>query len=175
MVFPINLYQRNTRPPEPDQHTAQMASIPALVEDAAIPLFRNAGRATNSSLEKKVATVIPSVVSRALDKRLPSSAFHSTVKEFVQKCLPEPSSVDVVVAKLINNPPFSVPLGSTVRQEVGKNSLEKTKTEKRFVMLAGAVEEKNIKVKDEIRAERIYTAQMPSPPVGIFDNKVANP
>lgn len=118
----------------------QIASIPALVENAVMRFFGNAGKVTESSPNTKVIPVIKTVVSGALAKDLRSAAACFAVEDAVHKWAQEPPSVDTVAAKLIDALSSTVPVVRFVKKEVEKNVLDRAKMEESFVRLAGAVE-----------------------------------
>lgn len=60
--------------------------------------------------------------------------------------VPEPTSVDGIATKLVDAPSFTVPLPIIVKHEVEENSFDKAKMKERFVKLAYAVEEMEIKI-----------------------------
>lgn len=107
----------------------QVATIPALVDDALTRLFGDAGRSSDSSLDTKVIFVIPTVVSIALDNAIRSAAYYSAVEEAVQECKPASPILDAVEAKLVEAPSFMVPVGKFVKHRGKENSVDKTKME----------------------------------------------
>lgn len=106
--------------------------------------------------------MIQTVVTRALAKGFRSAGFYSEVANAVHNCVSEPPSVDVVSAKLVDSHSFTVPPETFVKQEVEKNSLDKSKMERRFVKIGEVVEEKNNKVENQIPTKRVDTARSPS-------------
>lgn len=78
----------------------RIVSIPTLLEHAVIRLLADAGRANEQIPDRKVASVIQTVVSRVLTKACCSTAFYLAVEEVVQSSVPEPPRVDTVAAKL---------------------------------------------------------------------------
>lgn len=66
-------------------------------------------------------------------------------------------------------------MAKLVKQEVEKNSPEKLKTERRFVKLGEAVDEKNIKKDHGIPMRRFDAARPLSPLTDILGDEVASP
>lgn len=79
----------------------QITSILALVENAVIRLFGDAGRVKALIQHTKVVLVFLIVVSRSLGKGFRSTVFYSAVEEAVNKYVPRPPSVEAVDAKLV--------------------------------------------------------------------------
>lgn len=67
----------------------QIASNLTVVEDAVVRFFGDANRATDSSPDTKVISLIQAAVSRYLAENFRGSAFYFTVGETVQKCASE--------------------------------------------------------------------------------------
>lgn len=86
-----------------------IASIPILVEEVAVWLFGNAGCATESCLDTKLMFEIRTVVNRWFAKAFLGSAFQTTVRRRVQKCLAEPQSVNHVATRTCDVLVFKVP------------------------------------------------------------------
>lgn len=70
----------------------QIGTILNLVGDAVMHLSGCAVRATKSSLDTKVVSVIQAVLNRALAKDFRRAAFYTAVQGAVQKYVPEPRS-----------------------------------------------------------------------------------
>lgn len=81
----------------------QISSILALMEDAAIYLFEDAGKSMKSSLDTKVMSLIQTVVNRALAKVFEVPRFFAIGKA-VQKSVSELPSVDEVTANYVASP-----------------------------------------------------------------------
>lgn len=88
----------------------QISSIPVLVENAMILLFKDADRFMESSPDRKMISVIQTLAGRALAKSFRSTAFYSAVGDAVQKCVTEPPSVDAAAVKIIDAPSLSAPV-----------------------------------------------------------------
>lgn len=68
------------------------------------------------------------------------------MEDTVHKCVPEPPSVDVVAAELVDTPSFTVPVAKFVTHEVEKNSLDKANMKREFVKLTEAVEKRRLRL-----------------------------
>lgn len=64
--------------------------------------------------------MIQTEVKRALAKDFESAAFYSAVEQAVQRCVPEPLSVDTVATGMVDAPSFTVPVAKLVKHEVEK-------------------------------------------------------
>lgn len=102
------------------------------------------------------------MVNKALPKGFRSAALYSSVKEVVQKPVPEPPSIDTVMEKLVDDPSFTVPVAKLVKHEVQRNYVDKAKMENPFARLTEAVQEKNMKTEHEIPAKN-RLGSIPSP------------
>lgn len=97
-----------------------IASIPVLVEDAAICLFEDAGRATESSPVTKVTSVNLIVVNKSVAKGIQSAAFDLAVQEDGQRYIAKPYSVDGVVKRMIYTPALTITVAKFSKQKIKK-------------------------------------------------------
>lgn len=103
----------------------QKAVIPSLVEDAVMRLFDEAGKATVSSLEDNVLSVIQTMVNQPVTYAFQSFAFHTAVGRVVQKCLAASHVVNDVVIRTIDVPAFTVPLAKFLKKTKARNAPSK--------------------------------------------------
>lgn len=102
-------------------------SIPVLVEEAILRLIGDMDQATESSLDTKVISLIPTAVNRALARGFRSATFYAVVEEVVHECVPKPRMIDAVARKRVNSPFFTVPVAKLVKHEVQNNFFNKVK------------------------------------------------
>lgn len=153
----------------------QIASIPALLEDAVVRLFGDAGRVTESTPDTKVISVIQTVVSRSLVNLFRSVAFYLALEGAVHKCVSEPPSFDAVATRMIDASAFVVPVAKFIKKEFKRSSLDKAKIEERFNKMAETVMEEKISEEDGILTKRMDSAQSKSPPTDISGDKKTSP
>lgn len=79
------------------------------------------------------------------------------------------------MVKLFEAPTLTVLVAKFVKHKVEKNALDKTKMKKRFVKLAEAFANKDIKVEDGIPTISIDAARSLNPPTDISENRLTNP
>lgn len=157
-----------------DTARKQIASIPALAEDAAVRLFGDAGCAAESSPDTKVMSVIRTVVSRAATMAFQSSAFQTAVKRAVQKFMTKPHVVNDVATRTIDARAFTVPVVKFVKNEIAKRSLEKDEMDQYRNVSNKVVVSHKTKAEDEFPPQRMDSVRSPNRPTDISDGKKTN-
>lgn len=133
----------------------QISGTSDLVEGAVVRLLGEVGKALEPSRDSKVVSVSQTVVSRALTEGFQSTAFYYSVQKAVQKSVAEHQNVDVILTGRIDAPAYTVQAPKSIKREVEKGFLEKTKIEESFNKLTEAVEEMKIRIEDGMEAGRL--------------------
>lgn len=119
----------------------EIANIPSLVKHTIIRLFGDVGRYTESRLDTVAMWVIRTPMNRAVVKTLQSSTGRGTVDQAVQKFIINPHIVNVVSARIINAPAFTVPVAIFVKNKVKMCTLVQVKIKEWDYKLVKAVKE----------------------------------
>lgn len=136
---------------------------PSLGRGSCRTSFWRRGQATVSSPDATIIPVIRTVLSKSLVKFFLSTVFYSAVEEPVNKCVPEPQSVDAVATKMIDSQALTIPVPLFVNHKLEKSSLDIAEMTERLNRLIEGVEEKNIKIEDAIPTRGMDSAQSPGP------------
>lgn len=91
-----------------DTAPEEIASIPALMENAIVQPFSNEGRAIDSGLDTIVLPVIQTVVNRSVARAFQSSTFQTALNRAIQKYLAEPEVANKMAVRTIDTPVFMV-------------------------------------------------------------------
>lgn len=97
------------------------------MKDAIMWLFGDAGRATESSSDTEIMSVILIVVSRSVLKAFQLTAFQIAVERAIRNFSAESPVLSDVVSRTIDALAFTVPVAKFVKNEVEKSPLEENK------------------------------------------------
>lgn len=107
----------------------------ALVEEAVLRHFDDAGGSNKSRPDSNMISEIQNVVNRALAKAFGSAAFHSVVYHYAQKCEAERQIIDDVATNIIDTAALIVSGGKYIKREVEKGFPDTVTIEERFKKL----------------------------------------